>query len=908
MKKRIFQLILVLLLTSTSIFANSNTSLFKDNKGLRVVSSEHFNIIYNNESSLLANKIYENAEQILDDITSYYDLSNEIVFNVVVTPNMQQFNSYFSSFPNRIVIFDTIATNNFFNYFDNNLMLNIFKHELTHALSLTDDNKFITNTFGKLFSPATLFTSGFQREGVSVLYESKNNQGRLNSSAYNALLYQTKLEGIFPSYYDVQGNRDILANSDYYLFGSFFFQYLIDTYGIDKFNKYWELNSSWNFLLVIPNYSFKEIYNISISEAWSDFEKSIDNLEVDSKIKIKRKESVYPQYIVGSGNNIFVGNYSQNNTIKVENDNLDTSIFSNTYSDLGEVSVNEGSLSLTKYNYGAQPSTYTKIVNNGEEKTYNIDNFRLAIELDSNTLVGLKNEGEIQYLQWIDTNTLKPIKNYYLKDNEAIQNISIYNNDIVFTSRIGFNNYLSILSDDNRVLYNLGDGVSIEGLNIYKNKALLSTIKDFELARLSIIDLKSARMDTMNSNIVGGVYSPTMLDKENLVFISKYYNRSYLSLLKLSDVEFNTTYLEKTYVSENVKKETSLIIDNSREYKTLDFIFDDKIFVPIFQLRFNSDDKFEFLTTGFSYNIADPVQSYSASFEPVLHINNDFKSVNLKTYFIKNSNNNRTVLNPYFIKYFGTSSNSEYLLRFKLSNTYTFDLQNNDRLNIKSSLNFTNTNSENLFLAKDYKIKNQNQNKFGSSLFVYYNYKKQAGLNYLSVFKLNLGVGIDLSRYNKFYTESNVYDDINLFSISSNFSINIPYLIPQFDSYTSSSTATKLSGNLTYQTLTNSLLFSGEINSVLYSKEIQRGINLIFPFYYNRLIIDTGIKVSGKSDFNNNGNISDLSSSVYLSTKLKNSLNTTSMYSAPFDIGVGLNYDIIKKKGPTFMFVLGFSS
>ncbi|MBK5200709.1 MAG: hypothetical protein JJE21_04150, partial [Spirochaetaceae bacterium] len=579
MKKKILLSLVLLGFCILNIFAYGNTSLFNSTKDIRVISTEHFNIIYNNQSSLLAKDIYQNCEDLFNDICDNFDFSIDHSFNVVVTADIQQFNSYFASFPNEIVIFDTVTTNNYYNYFYDHFMLNVFKHELTHALSLTDDNKFITNIFGKLFSPANIFLTSFQKEGITVNSESQDGQGRLNNPSYDALLYESKIEGNFPSYFDVQGLRDIPSNANYYLFGAYFYQYLIDTYGVENFNKYWEMNSNWNVFLIFPNYSFKKVYNITIEQAWKAFENSIEDISINYSIDIKTIENIYPKYIVGSGTNVFIGDYFQNNTEKFDKENFKLSSYSSSFADLGEITANKDTIVLSKYNNSAQPLTYTRVVNQNGSYTYDIDSFRLAILLDSTTLVGVKNEGEIEYLQWIDTNNLKVMKTFNLKDNEAVQNIAVNSsNDIVFTSRIGESNYLSILSAKKRVLYKLGERVSIEGLNIYQDKAVLTTIRDGELARLTLIDLASGRMDYMDSNILGGVYSPTMLDDNTILFISKYYDRSNLSVLYVNDINFNTVYLEKS-LSENLpKKQSKVTIDGFRKYNPLDFIFDDKLF------------------------------------------------------------------------------------------------------------------------------------------------------------------------------------------------------------------------------------------------------------------------------------------------------------------------------------------
>lgn len=904
MKTKKILLLIILLCFSSDVFAYGDTSLFDSNNGIKVISSEHFNIIYNDRSSLLANKIYENCEYIFSDICDYFNFSSDHNFNVVVTADIQQFNSFFAPFPNKIVIYDTVAANNYFNYFNDNLMLNVFKHELTHAISLTDNNKFITNTFGKLFSPANIFLTLFQKEGISVNSESSEGQGRLNDSSYLALLYEAKAEEVFPSYFDVQGKRDIPSNGNYYLFGSCFFQYLIKTYGVEKFNEYWEINSNWNLFLFFPDYSFKKAYHISIKQAWNDFKNSIKTLLIDKSIEIKHIENIYPKYIVGSGKNIFIGDYFQNNTVKIDSDNLKMSLASTSLATLGEVTSNKDILVLSEYDDSAQPITYTKVVSPKISKNYNIRSFRLAIQLNSTTLVGIKNEGEIEYLQWIDAKTLRILKTFNLKDNEAIQNMALNSsNDLVYTSRIGESNYLSILTGNERIMYNFGNGVSIYGLNIYKDKAILTTTRKGELGRLTLIDLATGCMEYMNSNILGGVYSPTFLDENTVLFISKYYNRSKLSLLNINDIKFNTRYLEKSFSGNSNKKETTIDIKEAKKYNALDFIFDDKIFIPYFAVNYLNNE-FDYITTGLSYSIADPLQIYNIVFNPILFYFEDYQYLSFNTVLTKKLSNNTITVNPYIRRYFNTSANNEYIFNLKLTNSYTFDLRNHDTLTISSMLDYTNTNSGNLYSDESNTVKNENQNKIGTSLFSYYNYQRKAGKNPLSIFAYKFFMGMSFYKYDKYFYKNTEFRDYYAFDIGTQIEVNIPYLISKFDSYYSSSTATNLSCNLLYQTNTKNLFFFGELKSVLYSREIQKGYNFIIPFYFNRVVFLSGVNVLGVSEINSGGAITLDSSEIFLKAYLTNSLDTTSMFSEPFNIGISLCYQLIGNINPKVEFLL----
>lgn len=136
MKRNIIILFLLLLLSINNLFAG----VFDNYKKLNTLETNNFEIIFDDESINEGFQIYNSCESIYNDIITFFNLENRTQkIEVVITSDIQQFNAYFSLMPSpHIVLYNTIATDNSLNVFNENYILNIFKHELTHALTLME--------------------------------------------------------------------------------------------------------------------------------------------------------------------------------------------------------------------------------------------------------------------------------------------------------------------------------------------------------------------------------------------------------------------------------------------------------------------------------------------------------------------------------------------------------------------------------------------------------------------------------------------------------------------------------------------------------------------------------------------------------------------------------------------------
>ena len=270
-------LLFVIFLTLVFSAGYTRTSLYKSPKKLYVITTKYFNIIFPQESTESANLLAQKADDMYLEICEKLDSSPYFRMPVVITPEIDTLNAYYTSFPyNRIVLYDTLPTSSSLAVFSETLE-NVFYHEVVHAVSLQKKNsffKFLSKVFGDSVSTSqvvTLPTSFI--EGVTVSFESAKNEGRLNDSYATHIITQAKLENKFPTWKEATGVRDVYPTGSLpYIFGGAFHYYIQNRFGMERYVKFWE---KANASLSSEAQIFKKVYGYKLDEIWTDFENSI---------------------------------------------------------------------------------------------------------------------------------------------------------------------------------------------------------------------------------------------------------------------------------------------------------------------------------------------------------------------------------------------------------------------------------------------------------------------------------------------------------------------------------------------------------------------------------------------------------------------------------------------------------
>lgn len=288
MKKNLF----VLLIFFISLKLFSYGGVMSGEKSLKTFSTKYFDLIFPVECEQTALKIAKVCDNYYLEISEKLGLKPYQRFPVTITRQVESANAYFSMAPyNMIVFYDTDFDENLDMYEDT--VESIFYHELTHAVTLNAKSPLwqAMSMYGDFFTPAGLSLTSFWFEGAAVLFESLGEGGRLNDPFFTQIAVEAKIkdytkEKRFPSWRDVSGARDTYPyGNDAYAFGASFAEYLVKTYGFEKYALFWK-NAGTSTNLSFCAGVFKKTYGIELSNVWLDFKESIvlpANMDIEGR-------------------------------------------------------------------------------------------------------------------------------------------------------------------------------------------------------------------------------------------------------------------------------------------------------------------------------------------------------------------------------------------------------------------------------------------------------------------------------------------------------------------------------------------------------------------------------------------------------------------------------------------------
>lgn len=246
-------------------------------KNIKIAQTAYFDIIYASGSEKSAEILFEKADALFEELAEEFALPHTFRLPVVISPAQDDFNAYYSSAPfNHIVLYDTVPPESFAVFTES--FLNMFRHELIHAISYNLHNTFWSGAkkvLGDTYNPALLTIPMGWAEGASVSRESSSGEGRLNSDYHKQFVRQAKIEGKFPRCSEIQGARDSYPFGQIsYYFGGAFNGFLQEKYGMEKYAQFWY--KCVNFQTLTYFGCFKKVYGIPIQTAWQEFYDSVE--------------------------------------------------------------------------------------------------------------------------------------------------------------------------------------------------------------------------------------------------------------------------------------------------------------------------------------------------------------------------------------------------------------------------------------------------------------------------------------------------------------------------------------------------------------------------------------------------------------------------------------------------------
>lgn len=264
---------------------SASADLFSPDRRLEVLETDYFSFIFPAESKTAVEYLAGFADDAYREIAALLGTSPLQRFPVVMTPDSEELNGYFTWVPYpRIVLYQAPTDMNSSLGSFNDDLRKLFYHELTHAVTLTIRSGFekaVVTVFGSPLSASTCLAPLSFVEGVTVSLESRDGAGRAADPLSGAWLRQDILEGRWKSFTQAAGAWDLHPGRGlYYIYGGYFSRYLQERYGIEAYSQLWRRFGAASVFKpldesILGGGRFSDVYGLSLTDAWNDFRNSM---------------------------------------------------------------------------------------------------------------------------------------------------------------------------------------------------------------------------------------------------------------------------------------------------------------------------------------------------------------------------------------------------------------------------------------------------------------------------------------------------------------------------------------------------------------------------------------------------------------------------------------------------------
>ena len=246
----------------------------------RAIETEHFRVTFPEHLEALGRRAGDLAERAYRELTAQFREGPSGRIDIVLSDHVDVSNGFATIWPsNRIVLYarppaDDLALA----YFDDWLEL-LITHELAHVFHL-DYGGAVGRVFRALLGRAPLpfafpgtFVPGWVTEGLATWYESALTEaGRVHGTFHEMVLRTAALEGRFESIGQAGGNSPQWPGGiRRYVYGSLFFDYLLDKHGVDGMAAFVEgvVRPTAQLRLAPLNSAGRRAFGVSLSSAWA---------------------------------------------------------------------------------------------------------------------------------------------------------------------------------------------------------------------------------------------------------------------------------------------------------------------------------------------------------------------------------------------------------------------------------------------------------------------------------------------------------------------------------------------------------------------------------------------------------------------------------------------------------------
>ncbi len=625
-----------------SLSANS----FANPKNVSVIVTEYFDIIYTQDSAYAAQLLAEKADSLYLKACGLLEADPYFRIPVVLSPDTDVLNGCFFYAPyNYIILYDTLPDSGSLAVFSENL-LSVFYHEVVHAVSIQKKSnfwRFAGMVFGDILTPAPLFNLPLSFiEGVTVSFESKDGEGRLNDVYATHIIAQAKLENKFPDWKQAAYTRDIYPVGQLpYLFGGAFAAYIQQKYGMEKYAQYWEECGKIQLFKLVPGV-FKSVYRKDIETVWKDFKNSVvlptqagtvpnspngalpettAMLNIadyeNSTLLASGKESLYASAAAGPNGIAWIDEalsgvyYLSNEDITGSNTAKPEKLFSCSYGQTGLSFSKDGRYLVSSYVYPYPEGRNTIQIYDMEKRSFTDEKIQgirdaVVITLDDGTeyLAGVETKSQYASIVFYDRESLTEVMRREFPVNSIpFSLVNAGEGNLAYILKEKNDWYITLydpLTKEEVRVYDPENPIVIKHLNpVYGTEATEFSFSyahgfvDGTFPRMGHLTLNSTgsslkdtvvTVKTQTRDISGGVYNPVLING-TVVFNAKYYDHDTLHRIPYSALCNSQNYVllaESDFPEESVQ-DNKVSGFEEKNYNPLKYMTDG-IFIPMMSL------------------------------------------------------------------------------------------------------------------------------------------------------------------------------------------------------------------------------------------------------------------------------------------------------------------------------------
>lgn len=255
----------------------------------QVLETQHFTFYFYRATEESARRLAGYAEDIHNRLTAELGIQPDRKTHVVITDNTDECNGFTNVFPRQYILLYQTAEDVDGLLGVGDTLLTTFYHEYTHVLQMAHDGGF-PERFNKAIRLKLLIPNVFlpmwSVEGLAVYEESLfGAQGRLHSSSWRMMLRADYIDGGLRHWSQAwAGPYSWPYGNVWYLYGSYFTQYLSDRFGRDRLMAFYN-DTAADLPFVEFEDSFKTVFGVpfkSVVDEWYDHAGHELDLEVSA--------------------------------------------------------------------------------------------------------------------------------------------------------------------------------------------------------------------------------------------------------------------------------------------------------------------------------------------------------------------------------------------------------------------------------------------------------------------------------------------------------------------------------------------------------------------------------------------------------------------------------------------------